>query len=168
MEGRGEPAGAGADGIKFWTASPVSMSKVVLMPVDVAKHAIDVAHSLKKPVFAHPTHVQGAWLAAQTGIDVLAHPSTILFGTDVGYVTDYDPSLEYVLMARAGLSFQQILASLTTAPAAKFRVSASTGRIAAGMDADLVVLGADPATNVEAFTAVRYAYARGREVYAKN
>ncbi len=37
---------------------------------------------------------------------------------------------EYVLMARAGMSFRQILATLTTAPAAKFGESKETGRIA--------------------------------------
>jgi hypothetical protein len=26
----------------------------------------------------------------------------VLFGTDVGFVTDYDPAEEYLLMARAG------------------------------------------------------------------
>ena len=44
----------------------------------------------------------------------------ILFGTDAGYITDYDPTAEYELMAKAGLSFPQILASLTTAPSARF------------------------------------------------
>src|SRR6266849_1601678 len=33
----------------------------------------------------------------------------ILFGTDIGYITDYDPTEEYLLMARAGVSFRQIL-----------------------------------------------------------
>ena len=41
----------------------------------------------------------------------------VLFGTDVGYMTDYDPTDEYVFMQAAGLSYARILASLTTAPA---------------------------------------------------
>src|SRR5439155_13870620 len=44
----------------------------------------------------------------------------ILFGTDVGFVTDYDPAQEYRLMDRAGLNFPEILAALTTAPAARY------------------------------------------------
>ena len=44
----------------------------------------------------------------------------ILFGTDVGYMTDYDPTEEYRLMARA-LSPMQILASLTTAPPSRWK-----------------------------------------------
>ncbi|HEX5129515.1 MAG TPA: amidohydrolase family protein [Usitatibacter sp.] len=43
----------------------------------------------------------------------------VLFGTDVGYMTDFDPAEEYVLLARAGLTPMQILATLTTVPAAR-------------------------------------------------
>ena len=44
----------------------------------------------------------------------------VLFGTDVGYISQYDPTGEYILMAEAGMSGRQILASLTTAPAERF------------------------------------------------
>ena len=53
----------------------------------------------------------------------------VLFGTDVGYMADYDPTDEYVLMGQAGLSFQQVLASLTTAPAARVRTTIRAGRV---------------------------------------
>ncbi len=89
----------------------------------------------------------------------------ILFGTDVGYLTDYDPSNEYSLMAGAGLDWRQILASLTIAPAERFEEASQRGRIAPGMDADLVVLAADPAEDVSAFTEVRYTLRAGRIVY---
>src|SRR6185437_4750458 len=46
---------------------------------------------------------------------------TILFGTDIGYLTNYsDQTREFDLLQRAGLSFPQILASLTTAPAERY------------------------------------------------
>jgi len=48
----------------------------------------------------------------------VARGGQVLFGTDVGYMTDYDPTREYELMAKAGLTPMQILASLTTTPAA--------------------------------------------------
>jgi len=63
----------------------------------------------------------------------------------------YDTALEFTPMSQAGMNYQQILASLTTNPAWKFRCSDHGGRIAKGMDGDLVVLGADPAENVSAF-----------------
>lgn len=90
---------------------------------------------------------------------------TILFGTDVGYMDDYDPTLEYVLMGRAGLNFRQILASLTTAPAERFGASGQTGRIAVGMNADLVLLGGDPAGDLEAFSKVKYTLRHGKIIY---
>jgi imidazolonepropionase-like amidohydrolase len=89
----------------------------------------------------------------------------VLFGTDVGYMTDYDPSEEYVLMSRGGLTPMQILESLTTAPAARFSESKTRGRIAPGMDADIVVLGADPAQDARNFVKVRYTIRHGRMIY---
>jgi hypothetical protein len=38
-------------------------------------------------------------------------------------MNDYDPTDEYALMAEAGMTFRQILASLTTAPAERFGAS---------------------------------------------
>jgi imidazolonepropionase-like amidohydrolase len=89
----------------------------------------------------------------------------ILFGTDVGYLADDDPSDEYVLLARAGLGWNQILAALTTTPAARFRVAARSGRIAVGMDADLVVLEGDPQRDVRAFARARYTLRAGRIIH---
>jgi len=88
----------------------------------------------------------------------------ILFGTDVGFLTDYDPSNEYSLMSRAGLTPMQILASLTTAPAERFGESDRRGRIAKGMDADLVVLESDPLEGATNFAKVRTTYRAGRSI----
>lgn len=79
----------------------------------------------------------------------------VLFGTDVGYMTDFDPADEYRLMAGAGLTPAQILASLTTAPAARWNEQARRGRVTAGQDADLVVLGGDPLADARKFADVR-------------
>jgi imidazolonepropionase-like amidohydrolase len=89
----------------------------------------------------------------------------LLFGTDVGYMADYDPTDEYLLMQQAGLSFSQVLASLTIGPAARFARAAHSGRIAAGMDADLVVLEGNPERDITALARVRYAVRQGRVVY---
>jgi imidazolonepropionase-like amidohydrolase len=88
----------------------------------------------------------------------------VLFGTDVGYMSNYDPTDEYVYLARA-LSPMQILATLTTAPATRWQESARRGRVAAGMDADLVVLDGDPLEDVRAFAGVRCTLRQGRLVY---
>ncbi|NZA25148.1 amidohydrolase family protein [Luteimonas sp. SJ-92] len=87
----------------------------------------------------------------------------VLFGTDIGYIDQADTSREFELMAGAGMDWRAILASLTTTPARRFGQHARKGRIEAGMDADLVVLGSDPADDLRAFSNVRYTV-RGGEV----
>lgn len=87
----------------------------------------------------------------------------ILFGTDGG-LERCDPTKDYLLMARV-LSWRAILASLTTGPAERFGYAARKGRIAPGMDADLVVLDADPATDPGAFGRVRETIRGGRVIF---
>ncbi len=70
----------------------------------------------------------------------------LMFGTDTGFMTDYDMGEEYRQLSLAGLSFRDILALLTTSPASRFGVGDRCGRIAAGYDADLTILAANPTT----------------------
>lgn len=91
----------------------------------------------------------------------------VLFGTDVGYITDYDPTDEYVYMQQAGLSYARILATLTTAPAERFGVRARTGRLASGMDADIVVTDGDPARDIRNLGKVRYTLRGGRIIHQR-
>jgi len=77
----------------------------------------------------------------------------------------YDPADEYASMAQAGLTHLQILASLTTAPAARWKEESQRGRVAPGFQADLVVLEADPADDVRNFAKVRCAFRGGRQIY---
>jgi imidazolonepropionase-like amidohydrolase len=90
---------------------------------------------------------------------------TVLFGTDVGYIDQFDTRREFELMARAGLDWRQILASLTTAPAGRFGQGEWKGRIAPGMVADLVLLGTDPAVDVKGFSDVQATVRGGRVIY---
>jgi imidazolonepropionase-like amidohydrolase len=91
----------------------------------------------------------------------------ILFGTDVGYIDHFDTAEEFQLMAKAGLTYQQILASLTTNPTARFGYAAHSGRIAKGLDADLVVLRSDPAQDVTGFSKVAFTIRKGKIIYGK-
>jgi len=81
----------------------------------------------------------------------IAQGGTVLYGSDLGAV-DYDPTDEYFLMSAAGMSFREILASLTTAPAAEFGESHRLGRIAPGFVADLVALRGDRSMSDVVFT----------------
>jgi len=90
----------------------------------------------------------------------------LLFGTDVGYMTDYDPTDEYLLLQRAGLAFPAILAALTTAPARRFGAETGAGLVAVGSPAELVMLDGDPARDIRTLAKVRYTIHRGRVIYA--
>jgi imidazolonepropionase-like amidohydrolase len=89
----------------------------------------------------------------------------VLFGTDVGFTTKYDTSLEYEFMHRA-LSERQVLASLTTNPAGYFKAT-KKGRVEQGFDADLVVLDGDPIAEVRNLAKVAYTIRAGQVIYRK-
>lgn len=91
----------------------------------------------------------------------------VLFGTDVDYMSDTDPTEEYELMARAGMSPMQILASLTTTPAERWHEQQRRGRLAAGLDADLVVLNGDPQQSVKQFANVKSAVRSGAVIFRR-
>jgi imidazolonepropionase-like amidohydrolase len=92
----------------------------------------------------------------------------VLFGTDTGYLPNFDTADEFRLMAAAGLGWREILASLTTTPARRFGEAGVRGRVAAGMMADLTVLAGTPTVDVlepESFARVRYTIRAGRVIY---
>lgn len=90
---------------------------------------------------------------------------TILFGTDVGFTSKYDTTPEFEFMARA-MGWQDILASLTTNPTMFFKAT-TKGRLQKGMDADFVVLDADPAADVRNLAKVAYTVRGGKIIYHK-
>lgn len=106
-----------------------------------------------------------------TGVEQLrafaAAGGEVLFGTDVGYMTDYDPTEEYRKMAEAGLDVKAILAALTLNPARRFDDPGLKGIVAPGRQADLVVLGADPGLDVSHFANVYYTIRSGRVIYER-
>ena len=105
----------------------------------------------------------------QSGVDELkayfSQGGTILFGTDVGFISKYDTTQEFEFMGRA-MEWRDILASLTTNPSNFFHADMN-GRVEKGMDADLVVLDADPSADVRNFAKVAYTIRRGRIIYSK-
>jgi imidazolonepropionase-like amidohydrolase len=114
----------------------------------------------------------GAALAArmaESGVNQLKafsdNGGAVLFGTDVGFTTIYDTSLEYELMHRA-LSERQVLASLTTNPALYFK-AAKKGKLEKGFDADVVILDGDPVADVGNLAKVAYTIRAGRMIYRR-
>ena len=76
--------GMGADGIKIFTGSIMGHGKIVVMPTNVARGAVEVAHASDKPVFAHPSNHAGTDNALAAGVDIMAHTIPI----EEGYTKD--------------------------------------------------------------------------------
>ncbi|WP_447730424.1 amidohydrolase family protein [Pseudoxanthomonas suwonensis] len=106
--------------------------------------------------------------AAQSQVSMLqAAGGSVLFGTDAGYIDQYDTSRELQLLAGAGMGWRQLLATLTTTPARVFGEDGERGRVAPGLVADLVALDSDPARGAEAFADVAWTVRAGEVIYRK-
>ncbi len=93
--------------------------------------------------------------------DFHAKGGELLFGTDVGFIPQYDPAEELAQLSQTGLSTADLLRMLTTAPARRFGVEANLGRVAVGQIADLVVLAGDPEKDPRAFAQVAWTIQAG-------
>jgi len=154
--------------------------------IDVLAHAADTTDGVT-PAFLQTIvdhHMAMVPTLKMFGTTVTKHPSyldpifaevhqfhalggELLFGTDVGYMTDYTTQDEFTGLIRSGLTARDILRMLTTAPAARFGVQNDKGTITAGKLADLVVLGSDPAQDPLAFSDVRTTIRTGRVLYPR-
>jgi imidazolonepropionase-like amidohydrolase len=86
----------------------------------------------------------------------------LIFGTDVGYMTDYSTEDEFAALERSGVDARGILRMMTSAPAGRFGVATQVGSVVPGQRGDLVVLDADPLEHVQAFAQVRATVRDGR------
>ena len=206
-------AALGTNIVKLFTGSIVKPNQITPMAVPIAKAAADEAHRHGQAVFAHPSNLEGARVAVESGVDVLAHApeettgidepflrtmvarhmtmiptlklfsqdgniaeiraevnrfrslgGRLVYGTDTGFLSDYDQGEEFRQLAQSGLDFREVLAMLTTAPAELFHLS--SGKVEPGMNGDLTVLAADPASgDPAAFTKVLYTIRGGRVIF---
>ena len=93
----------------------------------------------------------------------------LVYGTDTGFLTDYDQSEEFRQLMEAGFGFRDMLAMLTTAPAELFHLSQREGKVLPGMRGDLTILSEDPALgHPEAFTKVTYTIRGGNVIWHSN
>ncbi|HEY8551175.1 MAG TPA: amidohydrolase family protein [Vicinamibacterales bacterium] len=164
------------------TSSATGLEVTLSSGVDIIAHALDDMRGLTKEhlqrmkaanvaliptltLFADAAHAPE--ILQQVG-DYVNLGGDILFGTDVGYHKTYDTRPEFELMGKAGLNWQQILASLTTVPARRFGEQHRRGELVPGMDGDVVVLGSDPRQDVGAFADVRYTIRGGAIIYERS
>jgi len=92
---------------------------------------------------------------------------TLIFGTDVGYMTDYSTETEFSELAKSGLDFKTVLAMLTTNPASRMGVFDSKGTVTAGKLADLTILYADPAADLTNFSHVHAVIRSGKLIRSR-
>jgi imidazolonepropionase-like amidohydrolase len=92
---------------------------------------------------------------------------TLLFGTDVGYMTDYSTEGEFEALGKSGLDWRDVLAMLTTNPAARMEVQDRKGTLTAGKLADLVILNADPAADLKNFSRVQTVIRSGAVIWSR-
>ena len=92
---------------------------------------------------------------------------TLLFGTDVGYMSDYTTEGEFVELGKSGLDWRTVLGMLTTNPAARMGASNSKGTVTPGKLADLTILDADPADQLTNFSRVHAVVRSGKVVWQR-
>jgi imidazolonepropionase-like amidohydrolase len=93
----------------------------------------------------------------------------LVYGTDTGFLPDYDQGEEFRQLMLAGFGFRDVLAMLTTAPAELLHQSQSEGKVERGMRGDLTILTEDPALgHPEAFTKVAYTIRGGNVIWLSN
>jgi imidazolonepropionase-like amidohydrolase len=85
----------------------------------------------------------------------LASGATICVGSDVGVFPHGDNARELELMAAYGMPPLKVLAAATSVTARVLHLESQVGRVAAGLQADLVAVTGDPAANVSATRNVR-------------
>ena len=158
---------AGVDVIAHTTPSSGPWDDTILTAMKERRVALTPTLAIWKDLLRHD-RISTQEQSVRTSIGQLrawvASKGTVLFGTDLG-AAGYDPTEEYTLMVEAGMTFRQILASLTVAPAERFGVFRQLGRIASGLSADLTVLRGDPAREIRALATVQYTLRDGKIIY---
>ncbi|HEY2858336.1 MAG TPA: amidohydrolase family protein [Terracidiphilus sp.] len=148
--------------------------------VDVLAHTPEATSGiddalLRRMIAQHMTIIptlklfsQDGDIAKIRGLDYRFHQlgGRLVYGTDTGFLPDYDQGEEFRQLRKAGFGFRDVLAMLTTAPAELFHRDQHEGKVTTGMRGDLTILSEDPASgNPEAFTKVRYTIRGGSVIW---
>ena len=155
----------GVDVLAHAPDSPDGIDKSLLRTmVDLRMAMIPTLKMFATTVTRNPDYLKSIYSEVR-GFHALG--GQLLFGTDVGYMNDYATGDEFQALQNCGLNFWDILRTLTTAPAERFGVADSKGVVAVGKAADLVVLDADPASAISAFTQVHWTIRNGQILFAR-
>ncbi|MGY1802309.1 amidohydrolase family protein [Blastococcus sp. SYSU D00922] len=141
----------------------------------VAAAGIAVSPTFARVEAAVPAHIQAVlerahmtWEDRYPQIAALhAAGVTLVAGVDagIGPAKPHGIVAEAVAeLARSGIPVPGALAAATSVAARACGIGERTGRLAAGLDADLLAVDGDPRTDVTALRAVRLVVSRGRQV----
>ncbi|MBN6151990.1 amidohydrolase family protein [Xanthomonas sp. AmX2] len=118
---------------------------------------------------APPALIERFAAAARQQVGALrAAGGTLLFGTDVGFIDEADTRREIRLLGAAGVDSRALLEMLTTAPAQRFGYAQRKGRVAAGYDADLVLVNGDPLRDPLAYADVAATIRGGQVIHRQD
>lgn len=126
----------------------------------MAAHGFE-AHSRENATRASVEHLASARRLVAAGV-------TLTDGTGIPPGDHTDGTTAVVrkaeLLVEAGLTARKALAASTTTPARMCGVDDETGRLAAGLSADLLALDADPSVDIGALRSLRAVLSHGRVV----
>jgi imidazolonepropionase-like amidohydrolase len=114
--------------------------------------AVEEAHRLGKRVAAHAHGYEGIRRAVEAGVDTIEHCS---FAHPDGH-HGVEPQLAWL-----GMPLDEVLHAATACAASALGVGNVTGRLAAGMDADVIAVHGDPRTDLSALADLRFVATRG-------
>jgi imidazolonepropionase-like amidohydrolase len=94
---------------------------------------------------------------------------TVLIGSDAGFGRGYpapvdDLGYEMQLHAAAGIPNLQVIAAATGLSARRLGIADHTGQLKAGLKADVIAVGGDPASDITSMQHVRFVMSLGRVV----
>jgi imidazolonepropionase-like amidohydrolase len=88
----------------------------------------------------------------------------IAFGTDAGVFGHGRNGEEFQLLVNNGLTNTEALASATTVAAKVLNMETQLGRIAPGYSADIIAVGENPLSNIQALEKVEWVMVKGRVI----
>jgi len=88
----------------------------------------------------------------------------LLFGTGAGYIDQYDPLSEHLLLEDAGIPFAARLAALTSEPSFRFGLD-YLGAVEPGMVADIILVDGDPEADITSLARIRLVLREGRTIF---
>lgn len=131
---------------------------VAFCPTLAAGHAITQYGGWRPGQGPEPARIQRKRATFRAALDAGV---TIASGSDVGVFSHGDNARELELMVEYGMTPVAALRSATAVDAKVLHLESEIGRVAPGLQADLIAVGGDPTTNISVIRQVRFVMKAG-------